>query len=54
MFHLDDEFVVPVEMMKAHQYPLSWFTLESQDVQVEISQEYSRFSLEFPLAVVFY
>ncbi|XP_038013597.1 alpha-2-antiplasmin isoform X2 [Motacilla alba alba] len=34
VFHLDDEFVVPVEMMKAHQYPLSWFTLESQDIQV--------------------
>ncbi|NXN84448.1 A2AP protein, partial [Bombycilla garrulus] len=34
VFHLDSEFVVPVEMMKAHQYPLSWFTLESQDIQV--------------------
>ncbi|NXH79524.1 A2AP protein, partial [Edolisoma coerulescens] len=34
VFHLDHEFVVPVEMMKAHQYPLSWFTLESQDIQV--------------------
>uniref|UniRef100_A0A8D2NDK2 Serpin family F member 2 n=2 Tax=Zonotrichia albicollis TaxID=44394 RepID=A0A8D2NDK2_ZONAL len=34
VFHLDNEFVVPVEMMKAHQYPLSWFTLESQDIQV--------------------
>ncbi|KFU87724.1 Alpha-2-antiplasmin, partial [Chaetura pelagica] len=34
VFHLDNEFVVPVEMMKAQQYPLSWFTLESQDIQV--------------------
>ncbi|NXM68412.1 A2AP protein, partial [Serilophus lunatus] len=34
VFHLDDKFVVPVEMMKAYQYPLSWFTLESQDIQV--------------------
>ncbi|XP_063258664.1 alpha-2-antiplasmin isoform X2 [Prinia subflava] len=34
VFHLDNEYVVPVEMMKAHQYPLSWFTLESQDIQV--------------------
>ncbi|XP_021406546.2 alpha-2-antiplasmin [Lonchura striata] len=34
VFHLDNEFVVPVEMMKAHLYPLSWFTLESQDIQV--------------------
>ncbi|XP_027522635.1 alpha-2-antiplasmin isoform X2 [Corapipo altera] len=34
VFHLDNKFVVPVEMMKAHQYPLSWFTLESQDIQV--------------------
>ncbi|XP_068066509.1 alpha-2-antiplasmin isoform X2 [Anomalospiza imberbis] len=34
VFHLDNEFVVPVEMMKANLYPLSWFTLESQDIQV--------------------
>ncbi|NXX96667.1 A2AP protein, partial [Centropus bengalensis] len=34
VFHLDSEFVVPVEMMKAQKYPLSWFTLESQDIQV--------------------
>lgn len=54
VFHLDHELVVPVEMMKAHQYPLSWFTLESQDIQVGISQEHCKFSLEFPLAVVFY
>ncbi|XP_015736135.1 alpha-2-antiplasmin isoform X1 [Coturnix japonica] len=33
-FHLDDDFVVSVEMMKAQRYPLSWFTLESQDIQV--------------------
>ncbi|NXS09185.1 A2AP protein, partial [Neodrepanis coruscans] len=34
VFHLDNKFMVPVEMMKAYQYPLSWFTLESQDIQV--------------------
>ncbi|XP_061868507.1 alpha-2-antiplasmin isoform X2 [Colius striatus] len=34
VFHLDNEFVVPVEMMKAQKYSLSWFTLESQDIQV--------------------
>ncbi|XP_068271794.1 alpha-2-antiplasmin [Nyctibius grandis] len=34
IFHLDNEFVVPVEMMKAQKYSLSWFTLESQDIQV--------------------
>ncbi|NWX47939.1 A2AP protein, partial [Steatornis caripensis] len=34
VFHLDDEFVVPVEMMKDQKYSLSWFTLESQDIQV--------------------
>ncbi|XP_062363180.1 alpha-2-antiplasmin isoform X2 [Cinclus cinclus] len=34
IFHLDNEFVVPVEMMKAEEYPLSWFTLESQHIQV--------------------
>ncbi|NXG50553.1 A2AP protein, partial [Psilopogon haemacephalus] len=34
VFHLDDDFVVPVEMMKAQKYSLSWFTLESQDIQV--------------------
>lgn len=33
-FHLSDDFVVSVEMMKAQRYPLSWFTLESQDIQV--------------------
>lgn len=38
VFHLDNEFVVPVEMMKANLYPLSWFTLESQDIQVGISR----------------
>uniref|UniRef100_A0A8V1AL22 Serpin family F member 2 n=1 Tax=Gallus gallus TaxID=9031 RepID=A0A8V1AL22_CHICK len=32
-FHLSDDFVVSVEMMKAQRYPLSWFTLESQDIQ---------------------
>ncbi|NXR06312.1 A2AP protein, partial [Semnornis frantzii] len=34
VFHLDNDFVVPVEMMKAQKYSLSWFTLESQDIQV--------------------
>uniref|UniRef100_A0A8B9Q931 Serpin family F member 2 n=1 Tax=Apteryx owenii TaxID=8824 RepID=A0A8B9Q931_APTOW len=34
IFHLDNDFMVPVEMMKAQKYSLSWFTLESQDVQV--------------------
>ncbi|NXL92553.1 A2AP protein, partial [Alectura lathami] len=34
IFHLDDRFVVLVEMMKAQKYTLSWFTLESQDIQV--------------------
>ncbi|XP_028943135.1 alpha-2-antiplasmin [Antrostomus carolinensis] len=34
VFHLDNEFVIPVEMMKAQKYSLSWFTLESQDIQV--------------------
>ncbi|NXV22302.1 A2AP protein, partial [Cepphus grylle] len=34
VFHLDNEFVVPVEMMKAQKYSLSWFTLQSQDIQV--------------------
>ncbi|XP_033027957.1 alpha-2-antiplasmin isoform X2 [Lacerta agilis] len=33
-FYLDDEFTVSVEMMRARGYPLSWFTLEAQDVQV--------------------
>ncbi|NXQ40758.1 A2AP protein, partial [Catharus fuscescens] len=34
VFHLDYKSVVPVEMMKAHEYPLSWFTLDSQQIQV--------------------
>ncbi|XP_035428041.1 alpha-2-antiplasmin [Cygnus atratus] len=34
VFHLNDDFVVSVEMMKAQRYSLSWFTLESHDVQV--------------------
>ncbi|XP_078235332.1 alpha-2-antiplasmin [Pogona vitticeps] len=33
-FHLDEEFMVSVEMMKARVYPLSWFTVDSLDVQV--------------------
>lgn len=34
MFHLDEEFGVSVEMMKAQKYYLSWFMLDSPDVQV--------------------
>ncbi|XP_006032910.1 alpha-2-antiplasmin [Alligator sinensis] len=34
MFHLNDEFMVPVEMMKAPKYSLSWFTLDSLEMQV--------------------
>ncbi|XP_061461431.1 alpha-2-antiplasmin isoform X2 [Rhineura floridana] len=34
VFHLDDEHTVSVEMMRARDYPLSWFTLESLDVKV--------------------
>ncbi|NXX45296.1 A2AP protein, partial [Tricholaema leucomelas] len=34
VFHLDNDFIVPVEMMKSQKYSLSWFTLESQDIQV--------------------
>ncbi|KAL8198916.1 UNVERIFIED_CONTAM: hypothetical protein K2H54_029534 [Gekko kuhli] len=33
-FHLDDEFVVPVEMMKAPKYSLSWYSPDSLDVQI--------------------
>ncbi|KAJ7308881.1 hypothetical protein JRQ81_008156 [Phrynocephalus forsythii] len=33
-FHLDEEFTVPVEMMTAQVYPLSWFTVDALDVQV--------------------
>ncbi|XP_067422082.1 alpha-2-antiplasmin isoform X1 [Emydura macquarii macquarii] len=34
IFHLDDQFMVPVEMMKAQKYSLSWFTLDPLEVQV--------------------
>ncbi|XP_006131341.1 alpha-2-antiplasmin [Pelodiscus sinensis] len=34
VFHLDDQFMVPVEMMKAQKYSLSWFTLDPLEVQV--------------------
>ncbi|XP_034608555.1 alpha-2-antiplasmin isoform X2 [Trachemys scripta elegans] len=34
VFHLDDQFIVPVEMMKAQKYSLSWFTLDPLEVQV--------------------
>lgn len=37
LFHLDDEFMVPVEMMKASKYSLSWYYLESLDVQVSLA-----------------
>ncbi|XP_015277358.1 PREDICTED: alpha-2-antiplasmin [Gekko japonicus] len=33
-FHLDDEFVVSVEMMKAPKYSLSWYSPDSLDVQI--------------------
>ncbi|KAM9210169.1 alpha-2-antiplasmin isoform 1-T2 [Dugong dugon] len=33
-FHLDKQFTVPVDMMRAHKYPLRWFLLEQPDVQV--------------------
>uniref|UniRef100_A0A8C8VLI5 Serpin family F member 2 n=1 Tax=Pelusios castaneus TaxID=367368 RepID=A0A8C8VLI5_9SAUR len=34
IFHLDNQFMVPVEMMKAQKYSLSWFTLDPLEVQV--------------------
>ncbi|NWI98849.1 A2AP protein, partial [Crypturellus undulatus] len=34
IFHLDNDFTVPVEMMRAQKYSLSWFTLEPLDIQV--------------------
>ncbi|XP_054857484.1 alpha-2-antiplasmin isoform X2 [Eublepharis macularius] len=34
MFYLDDEFAVSVEMMKAPKYALSWYNLDSLEVQV--------------------
>ncbi|XP_019401406.1 PREDICTED: alpha-2-antiplasmin [Crocodylus porosus] len=34
MFHLNDKFMVSVEMMKAQKYSLSWFTLDSLEMQV--------------------
>ncbi|XP_030392161.1 alpha-2-antiplasmin [Gopherus evgoodei] len=34
VFHLDDQFIVPIEMMKAQKYSLSWFTLDPLEVQV--------------------
>ncbi|XP_042298690.1 alpha-2-antiplasmin isoform X2 [Sceloporus undulatus] len=33
-FHLDNEFTISVEMMKAQVYPLSWFTVDPLDVQI--------------------
>ncbi|XP_039742235.1 alpha-2-antiplasmin isoform X1 [Pteropus medius] len=33
-FHLDEQFTVPVDMMKAHTYPLRWFLLEQPEIQV--------------------
>ncbi|KAJ6657266.1 hypothetical protein lerEdw1_002633 [Lerista edwardsae] len=34
MFHVDDEFIVSVQMMNSRKYSLSWFTLDSLEVQV--------------------
>ncbi|XP_075445422.1 alpha-2-antiplasmin [Ascaphus truei] len=33
-FHINDQFTVPVDMMTAQKYPLSWFTLEHLDTRV--------------------
>ncbi|XP_006891087.1 PREDICTED: alpha-2-antiplasmin isoform X2 [Elephantulus edwardii] len=33
-FHLDEQFTVPVDMMRAHKYPLRWFLLEQPEIQV--------------------
>lgn len=33
-FHLNEEFVVPVDMMQARTYPLRWFLLEQPEIQV--------------------
>ncbi|XP_004684850.1 PREDICTED: alpha-2-antiplasmin [Condylura cristata] len=34
VFHLDEQFTVPVDMMQAHTYPLRWFLLEQPEMQV--------------------
>ncbi|XP_077021598.1 alpha-2-antiplasmin isoform X2 [Tamandua tetradactyla] len=33
-FHLDEQFTVPVDMMRAHKYPLRWILLEQPEIQV--------------------
>ncbi|XP_045155610.1 alpha-2-antiplasmin [Echinops telfairi] len=33
-FHLDEQFTVPVDMMRAHKYPLRWFLREQPEMQV--------------------
>uniref|UniRef100_A0A673VR35 Serpin family F member 2 n=2 Tax=Suricata suricatta TaxID=37032 RepID=A0A673VR35_SURSU len=33
-FHLNEEFVVPVDMMQARTYPLRWILLEQPEIQV--------------------
>lgn len=34
VFHLDEQFTVPVEMMQARTYPLRWLLLEQPQIQV--------------------
>ncbi|XP_037348122.1 alpha-2-antiplasmin isoform X2 [Talpa occidentalis] len=34
VFHLDEQFTVPVDMMQAHTFPLRWFLLEQPEIQV--------------------
>ncbi|KAM6163004.1 alpha-2-antiplasmin [Rhynchocyon petersi] len=33
-FHLNEQFTVPVDMMRAYKYPLRWFLLEQPEIQV--------------------
>ncbi|KAM6048770.1 alpha-2-antiplasmin isoform 2-T4 [Theristicus caerulescens] len=54
VFHLDNEFLVPVEMMKAQKYSLSWFTLESQDIQASRSCSQAQTSRRSPMSLSSY